>query len=218
MERNWLFQKADNKNHCCVAGYFSLVLKQPEDIALKWWFRLLCSPWSLGSFLCSPVSVIDPTCGSMVHRYEACGPGEWFRASGLWGVAGHRTCKLLGGSHRCCFTGMWLPHQILSVSRKLSRSICKNLPISACRQLMQRKSKRKVKHSIGRKANTETSQLTASLRQCCCFTVPITLFLEHCFGAVCIHGRVGLWFSIYFVLWWAFTYVFHTLLRFCCAF
>ena len=47
--RDWLFQKTVNKNHCCVAGYFSLVL-----------FFFFCSEfchtlkWNSHGFTCVP--------------------------------------------------------------------------------------------------------------------------------------------------------------------
>lgn len=151
--RDWLFQKTVNKNHCCVAGYFSLVLKQPEDSALKWWFCLLCSPWSLGSLLCSPVSV----CHRSICRPQVRG----LRTRGVaQSVRPQRACQAqaqLSGSS--CGTALLECGSHItrsSVSRKLSRSVCENLPISTRRQLMQRKSKRKVKNSTGPKANRET--------------------------------------------------------------
>lgn len=76
----WLSRKTGNKNHCRVAGYFSLVLKQPKDVTVRLWFSLLCS-------FCSPWSL-----ESLIHLYrnksqggrpvDACGPGKWYKPLG----------------------------------------------------------------------------------------------------------------------------------------
>lgn len=97
-----------------------------------------------------------------------------------------------------------------------------DLPVSTCRQLVQRKVKTKSEKFCRAKSKTKNISVAAGLRPVLLSILwcPSALFLElpdhkHCFGAVCIYGRIGLWFNIYLAF---LVNIFHTLLKCRCAY